>query len=147
MNYLINVKWIYLASATGECRGQKIICFCWCGDHKHEDEPDSSYEFAIFPHVMLSDPTKMCRFSLNQAITHIEILIKQKRSLRDILIEFNNGDIRVKSANHLRKTFYRQQCNYNNKDIICEKGRRGYLDELPTDVWTIIKKYIIYDQN
>lgn len=82
-----------------------------------------------------------CRFSVDTAILHLKTMDYGDRS--SIILEFNDGQMFWRSINYFVKRFYEQSYYYVTNEIVCEKSRRGYLDELPNDIWTMIKKYIL----
>lgn len=89
----------------------------------------------------------ICKFTIENAIEIIENEYNPNRILdaeREILIETNSGEIIWSSREYYSQGFYKRKYWLNQKELICEKCKRGYLDALPSDIWNMIKKYIIY---
>lgn len=119
-----------------QCDCGKIVHDCKYGDINYADKE-----------IYKEQLQKYCKFNIEDAIEIIHKKLAEKQGYDDsgdILIEYNNGKFLWSSYS----IFTQDYCIYNylpaKKELFCEKCRRGYLDELPTDIWNIIKKYIIY---
>lgn len=122
------------------------ICDCQSNEPFHETE---IYNFDS-DHFSFIDEHLLCEFSIKQAVELIKTKLDTKPSFHDddtIIIKYDDNSLQLGSGEMFIRKFYEQQYYYNEKEIICEKSRRGYLDELSNDVWIIIKKYIIYSSN
>jgi hypothetical protein len=123
------------------------ICDCDHRDYFHETE---MRYIAQSNNVEFENVSLLCEFSIKQGIKCIQTRSNTTISVQNddiIVFKCNDNTLCIGNGKMFVKCFYEQRYYYNKKEMVCEKGRRGYLDELPTDVWTIIKKYIIYDQN
>lgn len=93
--------------------------------------------------VEFKDATLLCEFNIRQGIELIKTRLTSTLSFQNddtIIFKHHDNTFWMGAGEMFVKQFYEQQYYYNGKDIICEKSRRGYLDEIPNDLWTMIKK-------
>jgi hypothetical protein len=146
MNYACDIKFVYFVRNFYDKPSNTHFAICSCGNHDDPQKTKTQYvpRFHSYPVCILSTD-KLCKFSVKYAISNIKIGISddERPGMNGVILETYDGHTFESQIKYFRRQFYEQYFYYNENELICEKLKRGYLDELPTDIWNIIKKYII----
>lgn len=143
MNYARDIKFVYFTDIFHDASYSWYVC-CNCGSHDNYMQTISApYESRT---LAISNIDKLCKFNVKNAISHMETGISTGNYWKgnDIIFETYDGHKFERTTKHFIKIFYKHYYYYNENEIFCKAIRQNYLKELPNDIWTMIKKYIIY---